>query len=56
VKRTSYEAPHYAVFSLLGPNISLSTLFSDTFNLCSSLTMRDQVSKPYKTAGKTTVL
>jgi hypothetical protein len=34
VKRTSYEAPHYAVFSSLlplpplGPNILISTLFS----------------------------
>jgi hypothetical protein len=33
--------------SLLGPNILLSTLFSNTLNLCSSL--RDQVLHPYKT-------
>jgi hypothetical protein len=29
------------------PNILLSTLFSNTLNLCSSLSMRDQVSHPY---------
>jgi hypothetical protein len=34
--------------SLLYPNILLSTLFSNTFSLCSSLTERDQVSLPYK--------
>jgi len=37
-----------ATSSLLRPNILLSTLFSDTLNLCSSLSMRDQVSNPYK--------
>jgi polysaccharide pyruvyl transferase WcaK-like protein len=31
----------------LGPNILLSTLFSNTLNLCSSLNVRDQVSHPY---------
>jgi hypothetical protein len=34
--------------SLLSPNILLSTLFSNT--------VRDQVSHPYKTTGKTTVI
>jgi hypothetical protein len=34
--------------SLLGPNIPLSTLFSNTLSLCSSLSVRDQVSHPYK--------
>jgi hypothetical protein len=29
--------------SLLGPNILLSTLFSNTLNLCPSLNVRDQV-------------
>jgi len=29
-------------------NISLSTLFSNTFNVCSSLCIRDQVSHPYE--------
>jgi polysaccharide pyruvyl transferase WcaK-like protein len=42
--------------SLLGPNIPLSTLFSNTLSLCSSLSVRDQVSHPYKTTGKITVL
>jgi polysaccharide pyruvyl transferase WcaK-like protein len=42
--------------SLLGPNILLSTLFSNTLSLCSSLSVRDQVSHPYKITGKTTVL
>jgi hypothetical protein len=28
--------------SLLGPNILLSTLFSNTLSLCSSLSVRDQ--------------
>jgi len=38
--------------SLLGPNFLLCTLFLDTHNLCSSLSVRDQVSHPYKTTGK----
>jgi len=34
---------------LIGPHILLSTLFSNTFNLCSSLSVRDhQVSHPYR--------
>ena len=32
--------------SVLGPNILLSTLFSDTLNLSSSLSVSDQVSHP----------
>jgi len=54
VKCTCYEAPHYVIFSSLLPLSSLldlyvllSTLFSNTFNLCSSLSVRDQVSHPY---------
>jgi hypothetical protein len=35
--------------SLLGPNILLSTLFSNTPSLCSFLNVRHQVSHPYKT-------
>jgi hypothetical protein len=35
---------------LLGPNIFLSILFSNTLSLCSSLYVRDQVSHPYKTS------
>ena len=38
--------------SLLGPNILLSTLFSNTLSLRSSLNVRDQVSHPYTTTGK----
>jgi hypothetical protein len=38
--------------SLLGQNILLSSLFSNTLNLCSSLNVRDQVSHQYKTTGK----
>jgi hypothetical protein len=35
-------------FSLLGPNILLSTLFLNTRSLCSSLSVRDQASHPKK--------
>jgi hypothetical protein len=59
MKRTSYEAPHYAVLlqppvtsSLFGPSILLSTLFSNTLSLCSSLNVRNQVLHPYRTIGK----
>jgi len=38
--------------SLLGPNILLSTLFSNTLNPRASLNVSDQVSDPYKTTGK----
>jgi polysaccharide pyruvyl transferase WcaK-like protein len=41
------------VSSSLGLNIFLRTLFSNTLSLCSSLSVRDQVSHPYKTTGKT---
>jgi hypothetical protein len=41
--------------SLLGQNI-LNTQFSETLSLCSSLKVRDQVSHPYSTTGKITVL
>jgi len=41
--------------SLLGQNIFLSTLFLNTPSLCSSI-VRDQVSHPYKTTGRITVL
>jgi hypothetical protein len=37
--------------SLLGLNTVLTTLFSDTLTLCSSLSVTDQVSHPYKTTG-----
>jgi hypothetical protein len=42
--------------TLLGPNILRSTLFSNTLNLCYSPNVRDQVSHPYKTTGKITIL
>ena len=42
--------------SLLGPNILLSTLFSNTLSLRSSFNVSDQVSHPYKTTGKIIVL
>ena len=38
--------------SSLGPIIFLSTLFSNTPSLCSSLSLRDQVSHLYKTTGR----
>ena len=41
---------------LLGPNILLNTLFSNTLSLCSSLNVSDQVSHPYKTTGEIIVL
>ena len=42
--------------SLLGPNILLNTLFSNTLSLGSSFNVSDQVSHPYKTTGKIIVL
>ena len=41
--------------ALLGPNILLNTLFSNTLSLCSSLIVSDQFSHPYKTTGKVIV-
>jgi hypothetical protein len=38
--------------SPLGPNILLTTLFTNTLNLCSSLSVTDQVPHPYKRIGK----
>jgi hypothetical protein len=42
--------------SLFGPNILLNTLFSNTLSLCSSLTVRDHVSHPYRTTGKIIIM
>ena len=42
--------------TLLGPNILLNTLFSNTLSLHSSLNVSDQVSHPYKTTGKIIVI
>jgi hypothetical protein len=39
--------------SVLGPNILLNTLFSNTCSLRSSLNVRDQISHLYKTIGDT---
>jgi len=38
------------------PNILLSTLFSNTHSLCSSLNVSDQVSHPYRTNSKIILL
>jgi hypothetical protein len=57
VKITNNEAPHFEIFStlllpspltLLDTNI-FSTFSSKTFNPCSSLQVRDEISQPYKT-------
>jgi hypothetical protein len=42
--------------SLLGPNILLNTIFSNTGSFLSSLNVSDQVSHPYTTTGKIMVL
>jgi hypothetical protein len=42
--------------SPFGPNILVSTLFSNTISLCSYLNVRDQVLHPYRTTGKIIVL
>jgi hypothetical protein len=57
MKFLTMQLPHSAVTSsLLGPNILLRTLFSNTLSLRSSLNVRDQVSHPYKTTGRIMVL
>ena len=45
----------YMHFVFLSPKF-LSTLFSNTLNVCSSLKVRDQVSQPYNTADSIIVL
>ena len=54
VNSTNHLAPRYAVSSippftsfLLGPNILLNTMFSNTVSLLSSRNVSDQVSHPY---------
>ena len=42
--------------SLLGPTIFLNTLLSNTFNLCSSRHVRNQVPHPFTTTHKIIVL
>ena len=44
------------ISSLLGPNTLLSTLFSNTLNLRSSLSVSNQVSHPCRTTGNIIVL
>jgi len=42
---------HSAGISFLDPSSFLTTLFSNSISLCSSLSLRDQVSHPYKTGS-----
>ena len=42
--------------SFLGPNTLLSTLFSNTLSMLSSVSVSDQVSHPYNTSGRIIVL
>ena len=42
--------------SLLGPNILLNTMFSNTLSFLSSRRVNNQVSHPYKTTGKIIIL
>jgi hypothetical protein len=44
--------PRSVTSSLLVPNISLGTLFSNTLCLCYSLNVSDQVSHPHRAAGR----
>jgi len=48
--------PFPLISSLLGPNILLNTMFSNTLSFLSSRNVNDQVSHPYKTTGKIIVL
>jgi hypothetical protein len=63
VSSADHKDPHYVVFlhspvtlSLLGPNIILNTLFSNTITLHSFLSVREHVSHPYKIIRKIIVL
>ena len=62
VRSRDHSALHYVVSStpitspLLGSNILLSTLFSNTLSLRSSLNVSDHVSHPHKTTGRIIVL
>jgi hypothetical protein len=49
-------SPFSCYLSLFGPNILLSTLFSNTLSLCSSLNVSGQVSHPYTKIGIIMVL
>jgi hypothetical protein len=57
VKGANYETSHYILLSpILGRNILLSILFSDTLSQCSPLRVKYFVLRSYKTAGKIIVL
>jgi hypothetical protein len=49
-------SPSPVTSSLLGPNILLNTLFSNTLSLRSSLAVSDRISHPYKITGKIVVM
>jgi len=49
-------SPFPVISSLLGSNILLKTLFSNTLSLRSSLHANDQLSHPYKTTGRIVLL
>ena len=51
-----YFSPLPCYLAPLRPNILLGTLFSNTLNLRSSLSVCDQVSHPYRTTGNIIVL
>jgi len=46
------SSPASCHLSLLVPYTLLSTIFSNSFNLCSSLSVKDKISHPYETAGE----
>jgi hypothetical protein len=53
------QNPFHSILAIYSPsrtNILLSTLFSDSLNLSSSLHIRDKLSHPYRTKGKIIVL
>ena len=57
IKHLIMQFSRFALISfLLGPNILLSTLFSNALNLISSLNVSDQISNPHKITGKIIVL
>jgi hypothetical protein len=51
IMQSSSASRHF----ILGRNILLSTLFTNTLNLCSSFSVRYQISQ-YKTTGKIIIL
>ena len=58
---TDQETPHYVLhspvtLSFSNSNIFLNTPFRNTLSLCSFQNVRDQVSHPHETRGKTTSL